>query len=591
MSLSPVSSVTILYGSETGNAQDYAYYLARKLRYFSLSPTVAALNDYPVKKLVTDTRFLIVLCSTAGQGEVPRNGKRFFKFLLKKKLPRDLLNHVAMTSFGIGDASYPKFNHAIKKLHTRLIQLGCSELSPRCESDEMAPEGVDGFYSEWVATLIPALCRHFPDLPQIDDHVLLPPTMPVSVALEEPVQFSEANKNLSLTRKSAGLNTGTFVENTRVTSIDHFQDVRHVVIESDTPDLDYVPGDTLALYPQNDDRSVQLLLELQPHWLPIADKPLFVTQAPDLEGGLISIELLTLRTLITHHLDIQSIPRRSFFALLFHFVDELTEDGQREKEKLHEFTKLDESEELYNYANRPRRLILETIQEFQDNLRIPVEYVLDLFPLIKVRLFLIASKPSPNRVELVIAIVEYKTMLRRIRKGLCTKWIKGVMPGEKLVFSIHKSNLKFVAPDGTAPPVIMVAPGTGIAPMKLLIEHNAGIHPLHLFYGFRDTNKDCLFAEKWSELQDQGQLSVYPAISREPGSVYKYVQDRLFAERESVRHMILNEKAIFFLCGSSGKMPTQVRLTLVEILRDHVTEPEKYLLDMENEGRYIQETW
>lgn len=591
MSLSPVSSVTILYGSETGNAQDYAYYLARKLRYFSLSPTVAALNDYPVKKLVTETRFLIVLCSTAGQGEVPRNGKSFFKFLLKKKLPHDLLNHVEMTSFGIGDSSYPKFNHAIKKLHTRLVQLGCSELSPRCESDEMAPEGVDGFYSEWVATLIPALCRHFPDLPQIDDHVLLPPTMPVSVGLGEPVQFSETNKNLSLTRKSAGLKTGTFVENTRVTSIDHFQDVRHVVIESDTPDLDYVPGDTLALYPQNDDRSVQLLLELQPYWLPIADKPLFVSQAPDLEGGLISIELLTLRTLITHHLDIQSIPRRSFFALLFHFVDELTEDGQREKEKLHEFTKLDESEELYNYANRPRRLILETIQEFQDNLRIPVEYVLDLFALIKVRLFLIASKPSPNRVELVIAIVEYKTMLRRIRKGLCTKWIKGVTPGEKLIFSIHKSNLKFVTPDGTAPPVIMVAPGTGIAPMKLLIEQKAGLQPLHLFYGFRDTNKDSLFTEKWSELQDQGQLSVYPAISREPGFPYKYVQDRLFAERESVRHMILNEKAIFFLCGSSGKMPTQVRLTLVEILHDHVTEPEKYLLDMENEGRYIQETW
>ncbi|OBA23293.1 riboflavin synthase domain-like protein [Metschnikowia bicuspidata var. bicuspidata NRRL YB-4993] len=588
--MSPVSSVTILYGSETGNAQDYAYYLARRLSYFSLNPTVSSLNDYPLKNLVTETRFLIVVCSTTGQGEVPRNGKKFLKFLLKKKLPHDLLNHVSMTSFGVGDSLYPKFNHAIKKLHTRLLQLGCSELCPRCESDEMSPEGVDGFYSEWVATLIPALCRHFPDLAQIDDHTLLPPTMPVEVSAGKPAVISETT-NLSLTRTSPELKIGTLVSNRRVTAPGHFQDVRHLVIECDTADLTYVPGDTLALYPQNDTRSVQLLLELQPHWLEIADKPLHIAKPPALEGGLIGLEHLTLRSLITYHLDILSIPRRSFFAVLFHFVDGLTEMGQREREKLEEFTKLDESEELYNYANRPRRLILETIQEFQDNLKIPVEYVLDLFPLIKVRLFLIASRPSPKLVELIIGIVEYRTMLRRIRKGLCTKWIKGADVGEKLVFSIHKSNLKFQTPEDFLPPVLMVAPGTGIAPMKLLIEHTAGQQDLHLFYGFRDSTKDCLFSETWAELEKKGQLSLYYAISREAGFPHKYVQDRLFAEKDTVSRLLLKENAIFFLCGSSGKMPTQVRLTLVEILRPHVENPEQFLIDMENEGRYIQETW
>ncbi|KAM9940504.1 hypothetical protein OXX80_000045 [Metschnikowia pulcherrima] len=582
------SSVTILYGSETGNAQDYACYLARKLRYNSLHPTVSALNDYAPKKLVTETRFLIVVCSTTGQGELPRNGKRFLRLLLKKKLPHDLLNHVKMTSFGVGDSSYPKFNHAIKKLHTRLLQLGCTELSPRCESDEMAPEGVDGFYAEWVSTLIPALCSHFPSLAQIDDHVLLPPAMPVSVNLGEVDHFSET-QNLSLTRSDPQLLAGTLVQNQRVTSPDHFQDVRHVTIESDAV-LEYVPGDTLGLYPQNDARSVQLLLESQPHWLAIADKPLVLHTKPALEGGFIDPRKLTLRTLITYHLDISSIPRRSFFALLFHFVDASTENGQREREKLEEFTKIEESEELYNYANRPRRSILETVQEFQENLKIPVEYVLDLFPLIKVRLFSIASRPSPRQVELVVAIVEYKTMLRRIRKGLCTKWLKAAEPGEKLVFSVHSSNLKFTTP-GHVPPVLMVAPGTGIAPMKSLIEYAAGTQELHLFCGFRDSKKDYLFAEKWAEYSQNNQLALYPAISRQDGYPYKYVQDRLFAERDTVRHLILDKKAIFFLCGSSGKMPTQVRLTLVEILRDHVEDPEQFLLDMENEGRYIQETW
>ena len=94
-----------------------------------------------------------------------------------------------------------------------------------------------------------------------------------------------------------------------------------------------------------------------------------------------------------------SIPRRSFFALLWHFVDPSTEDGEREQEKLMEFGSFDEPEELYDYANRPRRLILETLLEFENNLTIPVSYILDLFPLIRPRMFLIASCPSSKKLN------------------------------------------------------------------------------------------------------------------------------------------------------------------------------------------------
>lgn len=578
------SPVTILYGSETGNAQDYAHYLARKLRYCSLNPTVSSLDEYPLKSLVTDTKYLIVVCSTTGQGELPRNGKRFFKFLLRKKLPPDLLSHVQITSFGLGDSSYPKFNYAIKKIHTRLLQLGCAELCPRCESDEISPEGADGYFAEWSSVVIDALQKRFPDSPVIDDFVLLPPELNLTVdrdAADLSVPF-----DCSLTR-SKNVIEGHIVSNTRVTSADHFQDVRHVTIGSEAG-LSYLPGDTAALYPSNDDKSVQMLLDLQPHWLPIADKPLTIHSELDIEGGLIKKECLTLRTLIKYHLDIMSIPRRTFFSLAFHFVDDTTEDGQREKEKFYEFTKLEESEDLYNYANRPRRLIMETISEFENNLRIPVEYVLDLFPLIKVRLFLIASKPSESQLELAVAVVEYKTMLRRIRKGLCTKWLKQLQQGDRLIFSIHPSNLKFGA---STAPIIMIGPGTGIAPMKSLIEYAAGQRELYLFTGCRDSEKDFYFKELWELYEKTGQLKHFPAISRQAGFPYKYVQDRLFAERDLVSDLIVNQNAVVYLCGSSGKMPTQVRVTLVEIIKSQMSNPEAYLLKLENEGRYIQETW
>lgn len=584
-----VSSVTILYGSETGNAQDYAHYLARKLRYNSLKPTVASLDSYPLKKLITDTRYLIVICSTTGQGELPRNLKSFMKFLLKKKLPADLLNHIHMTSFGLGDSSYPKFNYAIKKIHTRLLQLGCRELCSRCESDEMSPEGIDGYYAEWEATVISALQKQFTGIFNIDENVLLPPEY--SVEVDGDAEDVLVPDDLYLSRQSSGLLVGSVASNTRVTASDHFQDVRLLTIETSSEVLDYAPGDTLALYPPNEERNVQLLLELQPHLLEIADKPLTILGKIEVEGGFVDLRLLSLRTLIANHLDIMSIPRRSFFSLLFQFVDDSTDDGKREKERLKEFGTLEESEELYDYANRPRRLILETIMEFENNLHIPVEYVLDLFPLIKVRLFLIASGPSPTSVLLLVGIVEYRTMLRRIRRGLCTKWIKLLAVGDKLVFSVHKSNVKFLLPQQPAPPVLMVAPGTGLAPMKSLIETSAGVQDLYLFYGCRFREKDYLFAELWEKYEQKGQLKVYSAISRDSGSKYKYVQDKLHAERELVANLLVKQNAIVFVCGSSGNMPREVRITLVEAIKGVVPDAEKFLLDLENQGRYIQETW
>lgn len=581
--------VTILYGSETGNSQDYAHYLARRLRYHSISPIVSSLDDFPLKKLVTDTRVLVVICSTTGQGEIPRNGKKFMRFLLKKKLPLDLLNHLLITTFGLGDSSYPKFNYAIKKIHTRLLQLGCTELCPRCESDEISPEGVDGYYAEWQQTLFDALDKQFLKLSKIDDHVLLPPEFSLRVDSDSPA-IDYSLENLNLTRTGT-LVRGRIAENTRITAEDHFQDVRHLVLESNEPVLNYSPGDTCALYPPNDEKSVELLLNAQPHWLPIADKPLQILSSYNVEGGLIDPAKLTLRTLLTYHLDIMSIPRRSFFSTVFHFVDDSTEDGQREKERLHEFSKLEDSEELYNYANRPRRLILETILEFENNLKIPVEYVLDVFPAIKVRLFLIASCPSPSQVELVVGVVEYKTMLRRIRRGLCTKWIKTLLAGDELVFSTHPSGLSFVPPTNPDAPILMISPGTGIAPMKSVIEAFRGKKVLHLFYGFRDSTKDYLFKNKWLELAASHELFVHSAISREAGSKHKYVQDRLFAEKDLVADLIVNQNCIVFVCGLSGNMPRQVRITLVESISALVEDAEAYFSQMELLGRYIQETW
>lgn len=590
-------NVTILYGSDTGTAQDYAIFLLKRLRYLLLKPTVAALDEFPMKKLVTDTKFLIVICATAGQGELPRNGKKFMKFILKKKLPGDLLNHIFMTSFGLGDSSYPRFNYAIKKLHTRLSQLGCNELSLRCEADEQSSEGLDGYYTEWEYHLIEALKINFPEMRSVDENTVLRPQNITSIEKAGDDVESTANKLVSISRVHLDLSlmVGQIQTNARITSPDHFQDVRHVIIKS--KGLNYKPGDTIGLFPSNDSENVQALLELQPQWLSVADKPLKIKgKIPYIEGGLIDDKYMTLRNLFLHHLDIMAIPTRSFFFSLWHYIDSSSEDGQREQEKLKEFCDFESSEELYNYANRPRRLILETFLEFQNNLNVPVEHVFELFPKIKPRLFSIASKPSPDSVEIVVALVEYQTIIKRIRKGLCTSWLKTLDSGDDIIFSLHQQGLEFELPNEPNPPLILIGPGTGVAPMKSLIEFTAEhkTQEVYLFFGFRNEELDFLFKDLWERLLAQNKLKLFPCVSRSKVIKKQYVQNGIFEQGSVVGDLILNKDAIVYVCGSSGPMPRQVRETLVSILENGLLSQQQaldYLHQMENSGRYIQETW
>ena len=285
-----------------------------------------------------------------------------------------------------------------------------------------------------------------------------------------------------------------------------------------------------------------------------------------------------------------SIPRRSFFAVLWHFCDSSTEDGKREQEKLREFGSFSDPEELYNYANRPRRLILETLTEFKNNLTIPVSYILDLIPLIKPRMFLIASRSSETEIEVVVAIVEYRTIIRRIRRGLCTRWLKSLKVGDEVHLSIDRSSFKI-----TQSPIIMVAPGTGIAPMKSLVDeilHQNSLQEMYLFFGCRHAEKDHLIKLFWEKSSN---LHIYNCFSRDEDSEFKYVQDAIIAEYKLLGDLLLNQDAKVFVCGSSGKMPREVKLTFVEVVKRFKNiskeDAKRYINEMEDCVRYKEDAW
>lgn len=413
--------------------------------------------------------------------------------------------------------------------------------------------------------------------------------------------------------------------NRRLTPPSHWQDVRHLSL-SYASYVEYDPGDILTIYPQNSWQDVDHMLELM-DWRPFADQPVQFESTNKMEeadfypvppapSNKLHSEPLTLRKVLIHYLDIRAIPRRSFFSMIAHFTH-----NEMHKERLREFTDTQYIDELYDYTTRPRRSILEVLQEF-DSVKIPWQWAANVIPKLRGRQFSVASGGSTKHAskcqtsfEILAAIVRYKTVLKRLREGVCTRYIAALPVGTTLNVTLQRGGLNIRKAEATRP-VILIGPGTGVAPMRSLIwERYLWHQELHdpsesttgastkglidvgetvLFYGGRNREADFFYQEDWDVLRDNMPLKIFTAFSRDQQAKI-YVQDVLREQSELVYHLLHSKSGVVYVCGSSGKMPQAVRAALVAIFQNcgctSSSAAEDYLQAMEREGRYKQETW
>lgn len=590
------------------------------------------LNSYPI---------VLISISTTGQGELPGNARRFWKKSLRKKLPQTYLAQSKVAVFGLGDTSYPQYNWAALKLHKRLRQLGATEIIPLGEGDEQHPEGYDAAFVPWMQALKERLLADFPlplDTVPIPDDVLLEPPWLLeleSATNKESVGSQEASlaDPKAETATEQGPSVSSFevelVRNERLTPVNHFQDVRHYAF-STREHITYLPGDILTINPKNQPDDVDQLLTLL-HWDHVADKkvqfssnPLYRNQQrprqPKFRQDGQDCYSMTLRDALTSQLDFNAIPRRSFFSLIAHFTKD-----EFQRERLLEFSNPELVDELFDYTTRPRRSILEVLQEF-DTLSIPWQWAAAILPQLRGRQFSIASggllkqmqapeshktgRADGTRFELLIAIVKYRTVIKKIRRGVCTRYLEDLEPGARLFTTLQRGALGITSAD-LQRPVIMVGPGTGLAPIRALIwqrwqwaqEHAtskgdvevAEQGPMALFFGCRNENSDYFFRDEWKQLQGAGvPLTVYPAFSRDQARKI-YVQDVIREQHELLYDLLHHKGGIVFVCGSSGRMPQAVRAALLDVLQKGANgtpeEAEAELKVIEKQGRYKQETW
>lgn len=255
------------------------------------------------------------------------------------------------------------------------------------------------------------------------------------------------------------------------------------------------------------------------------------------------------------------------------------------------------------YCSKEHRTYLEVLQDFHHP-QPPLDQLLDVIPRLQPRQFSIASslEKHPGRLQLCVAVVAYKTPTKRFRRGLCSSWLASLQLGQQVPLWVRANPAMRVPADPNCP-LLLVGPGTGVAPLRAILEERASAREAGtkqgeqtLLFGCRKRTADFLYGCEFEDLQQRQVLQgLWVAFSRDqPKKVY--VQHKIAEYAKDVWRIVAAENSHFYLCGSAGQMPKEVREAVIEAACMGVgklSEEEAHALlkRMEKEKRWHVETW
>ena len=547
--LAPVAAakiLTILYASQTGNAKGVAKKLAESAKAAGITVNFKNVSEYKPKSLKSETHFLIVT-STNGEGEAPDDAIEFHEFLTSKKAPK--LPSLQYSVLALGDSSYEFYCQTGKDFDDRLKALGATAVAPRVDCDVDYEDDTQA----WVTSIIDTLKD---DLTKSDD------TGSASVVtltgnVEVESQYTKQNPYAA-----------ELLVSQKITGRDSAKDVRHVEIDLGESGLTYQVGDALGVWFVN---SASLVKELITALKLSADEKVSIK---DLS--------LTLSEALTAQLEItQTAPAFLEFWAGVSGDKKLTALAE-DKNAAREYSAKHQIVDIVKAASAE-----VTAQAFVDALR-----------KITPRLYSIASSQTEveEEVHLTVDLVSYEHGGATRFGGASGFLANDVGEGATVkVFVEHNNNFRLPADGNT--PVIMVGPGTGVAPFRAFMQEREASEAEGdnwMFFGDQTLTQDFLYQVEWQGYLKSGLLTKMDvAFSRDQAEKI-YVQDRIKENAKEVFEW-LERGAHLYICGDANRMAKDVHQTLVEIIAEHgqlsIEQAEDYLKSLRSHKRYQKDVY
>ncbi len=536
----PSIPVTILVGSQTGNSESVAKKLSKAMAKMNFLPEVVDMGSYDKAKLAEEQNVLIIT-STYGDGEPPDNAAELHSYVLGDQAPS--LENVNYSILALGDTEYPDFCKCGIEFDEAFAKLGATRIFPRMDCDV----DFDDEYATWKDGVLNALGAS---------------AVPISAA--DDIQEEGYGKKNPF--------PASILKNVNLNSADSQRETYHLELSLEGSDIEYEVGDALGVYPQNPEDLVDEIL---------ANLPFKSTEEVPLPGG----GEATLREALIYSYDIRSLNKR------------FLQDWQARSGSpyLRALVEADDKKEYDDFCWG--RDLIDLITDHPADFSDAEEFVGTLKKL-QPRLYSISSSPNahPGEVHLTVAIVRYHSNFRD-RGGVCSTFIsdrsEGVHPG---VF-VH-SNKAFRLPLEGDIPVIMVGPGTGIAPFRAFLEErkvSKAKGANWLFFGNPHEAEDYLYKEELEQMQKEGILTKLDlAFSRDQAEKI-YVQNRMIENGAELWKWLSVDNGSFYVCGDASRMAKDVDAALHTIAQEHGKLSEEaakeFYLNLKREKRYCRDVY
>jgi sulfite reductase (NADPH) flavoprotein alpha-component len=540
-------AVTVLFGSQTGNSERLAKHLADQLTARGVRFTMLDMLRC-TRAHLQDAQVLLLVVSTHGDGDPPERAVPLSELLGSRKAPR--LEHLRYSVLALGDSSYERFCEAGRQFDARLEALGAQRLHPReeCDVDFEVPA------HRWIDAVLDKLGE------------AVSPSARAQLSLTERRIASVSN---AYTRKNPY--PAQVLANQRLTASGSSKDVRHIELSLAGSSMHYEPGDSIGIVPRNRAEDVDALLQR----LPFAAETPVPTEAHS---------VLPLRQALIERFEIGPISR----PLAERYAEAI---GAADLKALATAS----DREFARYARG--RHLMDLVNEHAPTSLDPAAFA-RLLPPLAPRLYSIASSQqvAPDEAHLSVSVVQYDSFDRR-QFGVVSGTLAQLTGDEAEVPIYLHRNTAFRLPEDPDTAIIMVGPGTGVAPFRAFLaerEHTGASGRNWLFFGDRTFEWDFLYQSEWLEWRRRRVLTRLDAAFSRDQEAKVYVQHRML-EHGAELWRWLEDGAYLYVCGDAQQMAPDVHRALLEVVATHggrgAEDAAEYVLQLQQSRRYQRDVY